>query len=89
MATHKCFAVGCDRDVDDRYLMCGAHWRRVPKKTQGIIWETVGTGQPAYKEAVTDAIFAVAAKEGFSEDQALQRMHDDAASGYNRRLMNR
>ena len=48
--------------------MCGRHWNRVSRKTQRIIWETVGdpSTHDLYVEAVSSAMLEVARKEEYS-----------------------
>lgn len=38
MGAHQCFALGCTAMVSPRLLMCGPHWRLVPKPLQGTIY---------------------------------------------------
>lgn len=77
---HKCFAVGCDRQVQAIYLMCRQHWFMVPKDVQNAIWATVGkaVNLEAYRNAVADAVVAVARKEGLGEDEIMATMRTEA-----------
>jgi hypothetical protein len=68
---HRCHAEGCDAEVPPRMLMCGAHWRKVPRALQDAIWDTYVPGQEvrkdptdSYLDAAHAAIEAVAKKEG-------------------------
>ena len=67
---HLCHAVGCERAVPPRYLMCSAHWGMVPHHLQQRVWATYVRGQevrkdptPEYLAAARAAINAVAARE--------------------------
>lgn len=42
---HHCHARGCVRSVPPEYLMCGYHWRLVPKVLQLAVWRTYRPGQ--------------------------------------------
>jgi hypothetical protein len=61
--THRCPASRCPRDVPDHLLMCGLHWRLVPKPLARAVNaayhgpESVGT--PALVAAQVAAIRAV------------------------------
>jgi hypothetical protein len=62
VSTHTCPAKGCKRRVEDRYLMCGVHWRRVTPATQRAVYQHYVPGQgvatmtDAYREAMNAAI---------------------------------
>lgn len=67
---HQCVARGCTRLVGQAHLMCGHHWRRVPRKLRQRIWGTWRPGQqydhdpsPDFVHAVRLAILTVAQKE--------------------------
>lgn len=67
---HRCHARGCRRAVEPKFLMCPAHWRRVPKRIQAQIWKHYVPGQelrkdptPEYLAVMQSAINAVAAYE--------------------------
>lgn len=77
---HKCFAPGCDRNCDDSYLMCRAHWQQVPRALQAVIWSTVGQDREAYEAAVTEAITGIGNKRGIPAEipaalEAFSRRH--------------
>jgi hypothetical protein len=36
---HPCRAVGCEEQVDEKYLMCRAHWAQVPPPIQAAVLE--------------------------------------------------
>ncbi len=64
---HECAAMGCTRSIPKRMLMCGVHWRQVPRDIQRLVWATYRPGQeedrqpsPAYGDAMRAAIQAVA-----------------------------
>ena len=70
---HTCHAIGCDRPVAPRFLMCPTHWRMVPKHLQIAVYRHYRPGQEvdkqpseAYLKAAKAAIDAVYAKEQFS-----------------------
>lgn len=72
-APHLCHASGCQRVVPERLLMCGPHWRMVPRVLQARVWDAYRPGQertkdpsPEYLEAAQAAIEAVAEREGAS-----------------------
>jgi hypothetical protein len=67
--THEC-AMGrvrlCEQRIPLHRWMCRPHWFQVPKEIRARVWETWGGGSgvldPAYHEAVKDAVAAVKAK---------------------------
>lgn len=68
--SHKCHAIGCEKEVPPHLLMCFPHWQRVPKRLQRDVWATYRAGQEVdkkptneYLEAAARAILAVADKE--------------------------
>ena len=70
---HRCHAKGCEVPVEPRKLMCGRHWRMVPRFLQYAIWKHYRPGQEIdkrpsveYLEAMRQAINAVAVQEGRS-----------------------
>lgn len=70
---HHCHAVGCRVSVPPWKLMCPPHWRQVPGALQRRVWDTYRRGQeidkrpsPEWLAAATEAIAAVAAREGKS-----------------------
>jgi hypothetical protein len=81
---HTCHARGCEKRVKPEFLMCSAHWRRVPSKIQASVWVHYRNGQcddmrPSreWYEAASAAIGAVARLEGKpltkSEHAALEK----------------
>lgn len=42
---HYCHARGCKRVVPPEMLMCGSHWRMVPKIIQRDVWAHYRPGQ--------------------------------------------
>lgn len=66
--THTCAAVGCQRSIELRMLMCIEHWRMVPKAAQRDIWASYRTlhrrpdAAERYAAAVNAAIDAVHGK---------------------------
>lgn len=72
---HTCHAIGCERSVPQRMLMCGQHWFRVPRKLREHVWATYRDGQcntydpsTAYCQAAKAAVIAVAETEGRTVD---------------------
>lgn len=69
---HTCHAEGCETHCKPEYLMCGRHWRMVPRAAQADVWATYVPGQcdldpmpsPEWLDAAQRAIEAVATKEG-------------------------
>lgn len=68
--THFCNALHCQYKINHELLMCGKHWRMVPKRIQLAIWNAYRPGQyadqnpsKAWLQAAGDAIRYVAAYE--------------------------
>lgn len=68
---HTCHAMGCDKVIPRRLLMCPQHWRKVPYLLRNKVWDAYVSGQevrgdpsPEYLETAREAIDAVARKEG-------------------------
>ena len=67
--THQCMAVGCQATVQGNWLMCLPHWRQVPKRLRGDVWDAyreIGSSPGArdrHARAVQAAIDAVHAKQ--------------------------
>jgi hypothetical protein len=49
-----CHAIGCDKPVAPKFLMCGAHWRRVPVDIQRRIWKHYRPGQEIDKRPTAE-----------------------------------
>ncbi len=69
--THICHAKGCEVPVPPRMLMCRRHWYMVPYPMRCAVLEHYRPGQeitkdptPAWDDAATAAINAVAEREG-------------------------
>jgi hypothetical protein len=80
---HECHARDCKRNVPPRMLMCGKHWKMVPRHLQDAVWATYMPGQEITKTpsreyliAAKDAINAVAEREG---KQPLPTLRDVSA----------
>lgn len=62
MSIHQCPVAACTVAVDAAYLMCRAHWQRVPKPLRDAVWATYadgsGVGSLAYLGAIRAAIEA-------------------------------
>ncbi len=59
--------------IPKKMLMCGLHWRQVPRNIQRLVWATYRPGQeedlqlsPAYVDAMRAAVQAVAARRATS-----------------------
>lgn len=68
--THTCHAHGCAVPVPPKMLMCGRHWRMVPREIQLQVWRAYVPGQEnrkdptlTYLAVMNAAIDAVRAKE--------------------------
>lgn len=69
---HTCHAEGCETRCKPEYLMCGRHWRMVPRGIQSDVWAAYVPGQcdfdplpsAEWHAAADRAIEAVAVKEG-------------------------
>lgn len=63
MASHRCPADGCTRQVPNHMLMCRPDWCLVPKPLQDAVYRTwdrgAGAGTPAHQAAIDAAIQAV------------------------------
>lgn len=55
---HHCHAIGCERAVPPRLLMCAPHWRQVPGNLQRLIWRSYVKGQEIRKDPT--ALYLVA-----------------------------
>lgn len=73
MATHTCYAPGCERPVPARMLMCREHWFALPKPLRDAIWAEYRPGQEkdhkpsaAYLSAVREAQDYLRGKAGVS-----------------------
>jgi hypothetical protein len=42
---HRCHAIGCEKEIDPKLLMCFPHWKLVPKFLQKQIWKWYRPGQ--------------------------------------------
>ncbi len=67
----ECAAIGCERTIETRYIMCRDHWAKVPRALQTAIHEACRPGSGGdlrasrrWVEAVADAVEDVARSEG-------------------------
>jgi len=74
--THTCHAIGCEKAINPKNLMCLKHWRMVSPKHQSEVWRHYRPGQEKTKDpsleylgAMLVAIFAVADKEKQTYDR--------------------
>ena len=58
-ATHECPVIGCTKRVPNARLLCGEHWRALPKVYKNAIYAAYRPGQertgcysPSYARAV-------------------------------------
>lgn len=68
---HLCHADGCTREVPPSLVMCGPHWRSVPRHLQRELWAQYRRGQesdkrPSARYLITQevCVCAVAVAEG-------------------------
>lgn len=73
MSGHTCHARGCKKAVAPELLMCGPHWRAVPKRLQLDVWRHYRPGQcddkqpsQAWLDAAQAAIEHVARADGWT-----------------------
>jgi hypothetical protein len=63
-AFHKCPVAGCPKMLPNRFLMCGAHWGKVPADVQAEVYSAwrsgAGGGSERHREACAKAIRAAA-----------------------------
>ena len=60
MSAHRCHALGCEKNVPPKMLMCLRHWRMVPVLLQRAVWREYVPGQEVRKDP-TDAYLYVQA----------------------------
>ena len=59
---HRCIWPGCGKPTRAAYLMCRAHWYRLPADLRARIWDTYRPGQtaltasPEYLAALRDVL---------------------------------
>ena len=59
---HRCIWPGCSKPTRAAYLMCRAHWYRLPADLRARIWDTYRPGQtaltasPEYLAALRDVL---------------------------------
>ncbi len=58
---HRCHAIGCDRPVAPRFLMCPPHWRKVPHDLKQQVWLHYRAGQEVQKDPTPEYMAATAA----------------------------
>ncbi|MGP0027914.1 MAG: hypothetical protein ACLPKE_31840 [Streptosporangiaceae bacterium] len=73
-----CAWPGCGKRTRPAYLMCRAHWYRLPADLRSRIWDTYRSGQtaatctPEYRDALA-AVLAYARRVNAEAEQAAQR----------------
>lgn len=74
MSRHLCHARGCDTAVPPKLLMCGRHWRLVPKALQRAVYAAYVPGQERSKDPTPEYLdAAMAAVEAVAEAEAVGR----------------
>jgi uncharacterized protein YjbJ (UPF0337 family) len=70
--THQCPVDGCSLRVGDKFLMCGKHWRMVPRALQGEVWARWNGGKvrEGHAEACQRATDAVNEKLKRAKEQS-------------------
>lgn len=73
---HHCHAAGCLASVPPTMLMCGRHWRKVPRDIQNRVYRHYRHGQcddwqitHEYAEAAKAAVRSVALAEGRTDEE--------------------
>ncbi|MCL2729299.1 MAG: hypothetical protein FWE15_04655 [Actinomycetia bacterium] len=66
--TRTCPVRGCPREIADRFLMCGDHWRMVPRRVQQAVYT-------AYRAPRPDVLLAAA------RDAAIQHVNERLEPG--------
>lgn len=62
---HTCHARGCSTEVKPELLMCGRHWRMVPRVIQRAVWAHYRPGQCDDKDVSREWLLAADAAIGF------------------------
>lgn len=78
LTTQRCAAEGCQRELRLGFLMCIDHWRMVPAPKRRALKKAITDMRAvyatdtvlAYRQAVADAVAAVAAKQQARQDRA-------------------
>lgn len=71
---HRCHAIGCERKIDPKFLMCPPHWRMVPKEIQRGIWRHYRAGQEIDKRPSAEyLVFFKKAQLAVSEAEAMKK----------------
>jgi hypothetical protein len=52
---HKCPGPRCEKQMDDGYLMCPAHWYQVPKALRNAVWRAYNRGAGLGTDALAAA----------------------------------
>lgn len=60
----ECFAKDCRAGAKPNMLMCWAHWRRVPRAIQRVIWASNYQAHPDYEASRLAARAVIGEKEG-------------------------
>ncbi|RYX84214.1 hypothetical protein EON83_10995 [bacterium] len=60
-STHRCAAIGCNKAISPKYLMCFTHWAMVPRDVQAAVWRHYRPGQPKGEQPSSDYLAAAKA----------------------------
>jgi hypothetical protein len=58
MKKHLCHAADCKTEVAPKFLMCAAHWRRVPRNLQLNVYRHYRAGQEQDKSPTREYLKA-------------------------------
>ena len=61
---HTCHIKGCTLVVAPKYLMCYAHWQKVPKRLQSQVYKYYRVGQEIDKQPSEE--YLIAAKDAIN-----------------------
>ena len=64
-AAHTCRARECTVNVKPEFLMCGQHWKMVPRKIQAAVWANYREGQCDDMSVTREWMTAASAAIGF------------------------
>lgn len=79
LAVHQCHVHPCDEVVVPEKLMCGPHWKMVPKALQRRVLEHYREGQCADKRPSPE--YLVAARTAINAVEATVRAQSEALAG--------
>jgi hypothetical protein len=65
---HRCFWPDCPRQVPVKLLMCGQHWKTLPRAIRHRIWSTYRRGQEQDLRVSREYIGAVRAAQQWARE---------------------